>query len=107
MDFEDFKKVVRFDEEYQSATEVAFTASVVFGVRQIRDNIDSIDDVRDRMHEHLAHALYHELQKQFGYGYTPDVLLAVYQMGQIDGARGTYSDSDEVLRQAEKLKGRS
>lgn len=107
MDFEDFKKVVRFDEGWLTATEATFTASVVFGVRQIRDNIDSIDDVRDSMHEHLAHALYHELQKQFGCGYTPDVLLAVYRMGLIDGARGIYLDGDEVLQQAEKLRGQA
>jgi hypothetical protein len=106
MDFEDFKKFIRFDEKYQTATEAAFTASVVFGVQQIMGNIDSIDDVRDSMHERLAHALYHEMQKQFGY--TSDALLAVYHMGQIDGARGvTYLDSEEVLRQAEKLKGQA
>lgn len=105
MDFEDFKKVVRFDEKYQTVTEAAFTASVVFGVQQIIDNIDSIDDVRDSMHEHLAHALYYEMQKQFGY--TSDAILAVYHMGLIDGERGTYLDGGEVLQQAEKLKGQS
>lgn len=104
MTFEDFKKVVRFDEEYLTDTAAGFTASVVVSVRQIIDNIDSIDDVRDSMHERLAHALYYEMQKQFGY--TTDALLAVYQMGQIDGARGvTNLDSEEVLRQAEKLRG--
>lgn len=107
MDFEFFKKVVRFDEKWITSTEATFVARVTFNVRRNIGNIDSIDDVSDSMHECLTHDLYRELQKEFGNGYTSDDILAAYQMGQTDGVRYSGLNGDEVLRRVESLKGQA